>query len=93
MEASGSFFGIYTSRTPVLRDYIKNFCSSKEGFFFVLIYITVPQFLEFISSAYGEILKRSEYEHRDRDAWKTKLNHTCILSKSPLTLFLYGISL
>lgn len=67
MEASGSFFGIYTSRTPVLGDYLKNFCSSKEGFF-VLIYITVPQFLEFTSSAYGEILKRSECEHRDRDA-------------------------
>ena len=87
MEASGSFFGIYTFRTPILSDYLKNFCSSKEGFCFVLIYITVPQFLEFTSSAYGEILKSFECEHRDRDAWKTNLNSTCILSKSPLTLF------
>lgn len=85
------FFGIYTSRTPHLSDYLKNFCSSTECLFKNLYYSPHPP--KFISSSYGEIFKSYDCEHRDRDAWKTNLNRTCILSRSPLTLFWDGISL
>lgn len=84
--------GVYIHLRPQISVIIWRTSAHQQRVFFK-IYITAPHPPQFIYSSYGEIFKSYDCEHRDRDAWKTNLNRTCILSRSPLTLFWDGISL